>query len=324
MFRTRRLRANENIRNMVRETRISKDALIYPMFFEEGENILEEIESMPGQYRMSIDRCDGIIKELLDAGVHSVILFGIPKHKDDVGSEAYHNHGIVQEAIRYIKKNFPDIYVIADVCMCEYTSHGHCGILKNMDVDNDSTIKYLAKIALSQVEAGADMVAPSDMMDGRVSEIRKVLDENGYQNIPIMAYSAKYASAFYGPFRMAADSAPAFGDRKSYQMDVHNVREALKEVEDDILEGADIVMVKPAMSFLDIVTKVKEITNVPVAAYSVSGEYAMVKSAARNGFIDEEKIICEMAVSAFRAGADIYITYYAKELAKCIEKGIIG
>ena len=324
MFRTRRLRANENIRNMVRETRISKDALIYPMFFEEGENILEEIESMPGQYRMSIDRCDGIIKELLDAGVHSVILFGIPKHKDDVGSEAYHNHGIVQEAIRYIKKNFPDIYVIADVCMCEYTSHGHCGILKNMYVDNDSTIKYLAKIALSQVEAGADMVAPSDMMDGRVSEIRKVLDENGYQNIPIMAYSAKYASAFYGPFRMAADSAPVFGDRKSYQMDVHNVREALKEVEDDILEGADIVMVKPAMSFLDIVTKVKEITNVPVAAYSVSGEYAMVKSAAKNGFIDEEKIICEMAVSAFRAGADIYITYYAKELAKCIEKGIIG
>ena len=324
MFRTRRLRANENIRNMVRETRISKDALIYPMFFEEGENILEEIESMPGQYRMSIDRCDGIIKELVDAGVHSVILFGIPKHKDDVGSEAYHNHGIVQEAIRYIKKNYPDIYVIADVCMCEYTSHGHCGILKNMDVDNDSTIKYLAKIALSQVEAGADMVAPSDMMDGRVSEIRKVLDENGYQNIPIMAYSAKYASAFYGPFRMAADSAPAFGDRKSYQMDVHNVREALKEVEDDILEGADIVMVKPAMSFLDIVTKGKEITNVPVAAYSVSGEYAMVKSAARNGFIDEEKIICEMAVSAFRAGADIYITYYAKELAKCIEKGIIG
>ena len=324
MFRTRRLRANGNIRNMVRETRISKDALIYPMFFEEGENILEEIESMPGQYRMSIDRCDGIIKELLDAGVHSVILFGIPKHKDDVGSEAYHNHGIVQEAIRYIKKNFPDIYVIADVCMCEYTSHGHCGILKNMDVDNDSTIKYLAKIALSQVEAGADMVAPSDMMDGRVSEIRKVLDEKGYKNIPIMAYSAKYASAFYGPFRMAADSAPAFGDRKSYQMDVHNVREALKEVEDDILEGADIVMVKPAMSFLDIVTEVKEITNVPVAAYSVSGEYAMVKSAAKNGFIDEEKIICEMAVSAFRAGADIYITYYAKELAKCIEKGIIG
>ena len=324
MFRTRRLRANENIRNMVRETRISKDALIYPMFFEEGENILEEIESMPGQYRMSIDRCDGIIKELLDAGVYSVILFGIPKHKDDVGSEAYHNHGIVQEAIRYIKKNYPDIYVIADVCMCEYTSHGHCGILKNMDVDNDSTIKYLTKIALSQVEAGADMVAPSDMMDGRVSEIRKVLDEKGYQNIPIMAYSAKYASAFYGPFRMAADSAPAFGDRKSYQMDVHNVREALKEVKDDILEGADIVMVKPAMSFLDIVTKVKEITDVPVAAYSVSGEYAMVKSAAKNGFIDEEKIICEMAVSAFRAGADIYITYYAKELAKCIEKGIIG
>ena len=323
MFRTRRLRANTGIRNMVRETRISKDALIYPMFFEEGENIFEEIESMPGQYRMSIDRCDSVIKELLDAGVKSVMLFGIPKHKDEVGSEAYHDHGIVQEAIRYIKENYP-IYVIGDVCMCEYTSHGHCGILKGHDVDNDTTIKYIAKIALSQVEAGADMVAPSDMMDGRVSEIRELLDANGYENIPIMSYSAKYASAFYGPFRAAADSAPAFGDRKTYQMDVHNIREALKEVYDDVAEGADIVMVKPAMSFLDVVTKVKEITDIPVAAYSVSGEYAMVKSAAKNGFIDEEKIMCEMAVSAFRAGADIYITYYAKELAKCIDKGLIG
>ena len=323
MFRTRRLRANANIRNMVRETRISKDSLIYPMFFEEGENIFEEIESMPGQYRMSIDRCDSVIKELLDAGVGAVMLFGIPKHKDEVGSEAYHDHGIVQEAIRYIKENYP-IYVIGDVCMCEYTSHGHCGILKGYDVDNDTTIKYIAKIALSQVEAGADMVAPSDMMDGRVSEIRELLDANGYKNIPIMSYSAKYASAFYGPFRAAADSAPAFGDRKTYQMDVHNIREALKEVYDDVAEGADIVMVKPAMSFLDVVAKVKEITDIPVAAYSVSGEYAMVKSAAKNGFIDEEKIMCEMAVSAFRAGADIYITYYAKELAKCIDKGVIG
>nr|WP_298051862.1 porphobilinogen synthase [uncultured Lachnoanaerobaculum sp.] len=324
MFRTRRLRANANIRSMVRETRISKDSLIYPMFFEEGENIFEEIESMPGQYRMSIDRCDGVIKELLDAGVKSVMLFGIPKSKDEVGSEAYHDHGIVQEAVRYIKKNYTDMYVIGDVCMCEYTSHGHCGILKGHDVDNDTTIKYIAKIALSQVEAGADMVAPSDMMDGRVGEIRKLLDANGYKNIPIMSYSAKYASAFYGPFRAAADSAPAFGDRKTYQMDVHNIREALKEVYDDVEEGADIVMVKPAMSFLDVVAKVKEITDIPVAAYSVSGEYAMVKSAARNGFIDEEKIMCEMAVSAFRAGADIYITYYAKELAKCIDKGLIG
>ena len=323
MFRTRRLRANANIRNMVRETRISKDSLIYPMFFEEGENIFEEIKSMPGQYRMSIDRCDSVIKELLDAGVGAVMLFGIPKHKDEVGSEAYHDHGIVQEAIRYIKENYP-IYVIGDVCMCEYTSHGHCGILKGYDVDNDTTIKYIAKIALSQVEAGADMVAPSDMMDGRVGEIRELLDANGYKNIPIMSYSAKYASAFYGPFRAAADSAPAFGDRKTYQMDVHNIREALKEVYDDVAEGADIVMVKPAMSFLDVVTKVKEITDIPVAAYSVSGEYAMVKSAAKNGFIDEEKIMCEMAVSAFRAGADIYITYYAKELAKCIDKGLIG
>lgn len=324
MFRTRRLRANSNIRNMVRETRISKDSLIYPMFFEEGENIFEEIESMPGQYRMSIDRCDNVIKELLESGVKSVILFGIPKHKDESGSGAYHDHGIVQEAIRYIKKNYPKVYIIGDVCMCEYTSHGHCGILKGNDIDNDSTIKYLAKIALSQVEAGADMVAPSDMMDGRVSEIRKLLDANGYKNIPIMSYSAKYASAFYGPFRVAADSAPAFGDRKTYQMDVHNIREAIKEVYDDVAEGADIVMVKPAMSFLDVVAKVKEITDIPVAAYSVSGEYAMVKSAAKNGFIDEEKIMCEMAVSAFRAGADIYITYYAKELAKCIDKGVIG
>nr|WP_314766308.1 porphobilinogen synthase [uncultured Lachnoanaerobaculum sp.] len=323
MFRNRRLRANAIIRNMVRETRISKDSLIYPMFFEEGENIFEEIESMPGQYRMSIDRCDSVIKELLDAGVGAVMLFGIPKHKDEVGSEAHHDHGIVQEAIRYIKENYP-IYVIGDVCMCEYTSHGHCGILKGYDVDNDTTIKYIAKIALSQVEAGADMVAPSDMMDGRVSEIRELLDANGYENIPIMSYSAKYASAFYGPFRAAADSAPAFGDRKTYQMDVHNIREALKEVYDDVAEGADIVMVKPAMSFLDVVAKVKEITDIPVAAYSVSGEYAMVKSAAKNGFIDEEKIMCEMAVSAFRAGADIYITYYAKELAKCIDKGLIG
>ena len=324
MFRTRRLRANSNIRNMVRETRISKDSLIYPMFFEEGENIFEEIESMPGQYRMSIDRCDNVIKELLESGVKSVILFGIPKHKDELGSEAYHDHGIVQEAIRYIKKKYPEVYIIGDVCMCEYTSHGHCGILKGNDIDNDSTIKYLAKIALSQVEAGADMVAPSDMMDGRVIEIRKLLDANGYKNIPIMSYSAKYASAFYGPFRVAADSAPAFGDRKTYQMDVHNIREAIKEVYDDVAEGADIVMVKPAMSFLDVVVKVKEITDIPVAAYSVSGEYAMVKSAAKNGFIDEEKIMCEMAVSAFRAGADIYITYYAKELAKCIDKGVIG
>ena len=324
MFRNRRLRANAIIRNMVRETRISKDSLIYPMFFEEGENIFEEIESMPGQYRMSIDRCDSVIKELLDAGVGAVMLFGIPKHKDEVGSEAYHDHGIAQEAIRYIKENYPYIYVIGDVCMCEYTSHGHCGILKGYDVDNDTTIQYIAKIALSQVEAGADMVAPSDMMDGRVSEIRELLDANGYKNIPIMSYSAKYASAFYGPFRAAADSAPAFGDRKTYQMDVHNIREALKEVYDDVAEGADIVMVKPAMSFLDVVAKVKEITDIPVAAYSVSGEYAMVKSAAKNGFIDEEKIMCEMAVSAFRAGADIYITYYAKELAKCIDKGLIG
>ena len=322
--RGRRLRSSEKLRKMVRETGIDKSSLVYPIFMVEGEDIFEEISAMPGQYRYSIDKCHIILDKLTKAGISNIMLFGIPKYKDEFGSSAYDDKGIVQESIRYIKKNYQGIYIIADVCMCEYTSHGHCGILNGSDVDNDTTIKYIAKIALSQVEAGADMVAPSDMMDGRVEEIRAILDDNGYKNIPIMAYSAKYASAFYGPFRAAADSAPAFGDRKSYQMDVHNVREALKEVEEDILEGADIVMVKPAMSFLDIVTKVKEITNVPVAAYSVSGEYAMVKSAAKNGFIDEEKIMCEMAVSAFRAGADIYITYYAKELAKCIDKGIIG
>ena len=322
--RPRRLRSSRQIRNMVRETRISPDSLIYPMFVVEGANMKEEITSMPGQYRYSIDRLDECLDELETAGVHSVMFFGIPDHKDDTGSGAYDHNGIVQKALRHAKQTHPTMYFVADLCMCEYTSHGHCGILHGTEVDNDATLTYLQKIAVAQAEAGADMIAPSDMMDGRVAAIRKALDAKGYTNIPIMAYSAKFASSFYGPFRDAADSAPSFGDRKSYQMDFHNRREALKEVLLDVEEGADIVMVKPAACYGDLIREVKDATNVPVAAYSVSGEYSMVKTTAASGFIDEERIMCEMAVSAYRAGADIYITYFAKELAECMRKGLIG
>ncbi len=319
--RARRLRGNKRIRAMVRETRFGKDSLIYPIFIAEGKDIYEEIKAMPGQYRYSTDKCKIILEKLLKAGVYNVMLFGIPEHKDEVGSSAYAKEGVVQEAIRYIKREYPEFYIISDVCMCEYTDHGHCGIVHEQYVDNDETLKYLAKISLSHAQAGADMVAPSDMMDGRVAHIRQCLDENGYENIPIMAYSAKYASSFYGPFREAAGSAPSFGDRKSYQMDFANAREALKEIKEDISEGADIIMVKPAMSYLDIVTKAKEICDIPVAAYSVSGEYAMVKAGERLGYINADNIIKEMAVAAFRAGADIYITYFALEIADFIEKG---
>lgn len=322
--RPRRLRSSQQIRNMVRETRISPDSLIYPMFVVEGANMKEEITSMPGQYRYSIDRLDECLDELETAGVHSVMFFGIPDHKDDTGSGAYDHNGIVQKALRHAKQTHPTMYFVADLCMCEYTSHGHCGILHGTEVDNDATLTYLQKIAVAQAEAGADMIAPSDMMDGRVAAIREALDANGYTNIPIMAYSAKFASSFYGPFRDAADSAPSFGDRKSYQMDFHNRREALKEVLLDVEEGADIVMVKPAACYGDLIREVKDATNVPVAAYSVSGEYSMVKMTAAAGYIDEERIMCEMAVSAYRAGADIYITYFAKELAECMRKGLIG
>ena len=322
--RPRRLRSSRQIRNMVRETRISPDSLIYPMFVVEGANMKEEITSMPGQYRYSIDRLDECLDELETAGVHSVMFFGIPDHKDDTGSGAYDHNGIVQKALRHAKQTHPTMYFVADLCMCEYTSHGHCGILHGTEVDNDATLTYLQKIAVAQAEAGADMIAPSDMMDGRVAAIREALDANGYTNIPIMAYSAKFASSFYGPFRDAADSAPSFGDRKSYQMDFHNRREALKEVLLDVEEGADIVMVKPAACYGDLIREVKDVTNVPVAAYSVSGEYSMVKMTAAAGYIDEERIMCEMAVSAYRAGADIYITYFAKELAECMRKGLIG
>ena len=322
--RPRRLRGSENLRKMVRETRMDKSSLIYPLFVKEGTGIEEEIPSMEGQFRYSVDRLPFELERLQNAGVNSIMLFGIPDHKDGVGSGAYDPNGIVQKALREAKKQFPDMYYITDVCMCEYTSHGHCGVLCGHDVNNDATLELLAKTAVSHVEAGADMVAPSDMMDGRVRAIREALDANGHYGAPIMSYAVKYASAFYGPFRDAAGSAPSFGDRKSYQMDFHNRREGMKEALTDVEEGADIIMVKPAMSYLDMVSEVSKAVNVPVAAYSVSGEYAMVKAAAKMGWIDEERIMCEMAVSAYRAGAQIYLTYYAKELAKCMDEGRIG
>ena len=322
--RPRRLRGSENLRKMVRETRMDKSSLIYPLFVKEGTGIEEEIPSMEGQFRYSVDRLPFELERLQNAGVNSIMLFGIPDHKDEVGSGAYDPNGIVQKALREAKKQFPDMYYITDVCMCEYTSHGHCGVLCGHDVNNDATLELLAKTAVSHVEAGADMVAPSDMMDGRVRAIREALDANGHYGAPIMSYAVKYASAFYGPFRDAAGSAPSFGDRKSYQMDFHNRREGMKEALTDVEEGADIIMVKPAMSYLDMVSEVSKAGNVPVAAYSVSGEYAMVKAAAKMGWIDEERIMCEMAVSAYRAGAQIYLTYYAKELAKCMDEGRIG
>mgnify|MGYP000860774410 FL=1 len=322
--RPRRLRGSENLRKMVRETRMDKSSLIYPLFVKEGTGIEEEIPSMEGQFRYSVDRLPFELERLQNAGVNSIMLFGIPDHKDEVGSGAYDPNGIVQKALREAKKQFPDMYNITDVCMCEYTSHGHCGVLCGHDVNNDATLELLAKTAVSHVEAGADMVAPSDMMDGRVRAIREALDANGHYGAPIMSYAVKYASAFYGPFRDAAGSAPSFGDRKSYQMDFHNRREGMKEALTDVEEGADIIMVKPAMSYLDMVSEVSKAVNVPVATYSVSGEYAMVKAAAKMGWIDEERIMCEMAVSAYRAGAQIYLTYYAKELAKCMDEGRIG
>ena len=324
-IRPRRLRGGETIRKMVRETRMDKSSLIYPLFVKEGENQKEEIPTMPGQFRYSLDRMPEKLEELMKAGVDKVMFFGIPGHKDEVGSQAYAEDGIVQKALRKAREEFQEeLYLITDVCMCEYTSHGHCGILHGHEVDNDKTLDYLARTALSHVEAGADMVAPSDMMDGRVRAIRTILDKNGHRDIPIMSYAVKYASAFYGPFRDAAGSAPAFGDRKSYQMDFHNRREAIKEALLDVEEGADIIMVKPTMNYLDIIREVKDRIQLPVASYSVSGEYAMVKAGAKLGYIEEDRIICEMAASAFRAGTDIYLTYFAEEIAKFIDEGRIG
>ena len=322
--RPRRLRTSPALRKMVRETRMDKSSLIYPMFVREGENIKEEIPTMPGQYRYSLDRLPQALAEVADAGVPSVMLFGIPDHKDECGTGAWSEDGIIQRAFRLAKREVPDLYYIGDVCMCEYTSHGHCGILDGEYVDNDKTLEYLARIALSQVQAGADMVAPSDMMDGRVAAIREKLDENGYCTVPIMSYAAKYASSFYGPFRDAAGSAPSFGDRKGYQMDPHNAREALRECALDVEEGADILMVKPALSYLDVLYRCKEAFNLPMCAYSVSGEYAMIKAAAAAGLVDEYKMMCESALSIYRAGADMLITYSAKELADAMKRGDIG
>lgn len=323
-IRPRRLRGSERLRRMVRETRMDKSSLIYPVFVKDGQGIREEIPSMEGQYRYSVDQLPYALEELLKAGVDKVMFFGIPDKKDEMGSQAYAEDGIVQRALEEAKRQFPEMYRITDVCMCEYTSHGHCGMLCGHEVDNDKTLELLVRTTLSHAEAGADMVAPSDMMDGRVLAIREKLDERGYSGIPIMSYAVKYASAFYGPFRDAAGSAPSFGDRKSYQMDPHNSREGVKEALLDVEEGADIIMVKPALAYQDMITRVHEVTELPVAAYSVSGEYAMVKAAARMGWIDEERIICEMAVGTYRAGAQIYLTYFAKELARFMDEGRIG
>ena len=323
-IRPRRLRGNESIRRLCRETRLSPDSLIYPIFVDESLNGRRPIPALEGQYHYGLDTVVEAVEECLAAGVGRCILFGLPARKDARGSSAWDEKGVIQEAIRAIKKAYPDFYVITDVCMCEYTDHGHCGILCGEQVDNDKTLDVLARTALSHAQAGADMVAPSDMMDGRVAAIRAALDGHGFQNVPIMSYSAKYASAFYGPFREAAGSAPSFGDRKGYQMDPHNRREALKECALDVEEGADILMVKPALAYLDVIRECSDAFDLPMCAYSVSGEYAMIKAASAAGLIDEHKVMCESAVSVFRAGADMLITYYAKELAQAIRKGEIG
>ena len=323
-IRPRRLRGSDNLRRMVRETRMDTASLIYPMFVMDGEDKVEKISALPGQYRYTVDRMGEELERLECAGVNNVMFFGIPAVKDEIGSQAYSAEGVVQRALRAARRDFPCMFLITDVCMCEYTSHGHCGVLCGYDVDNDRTLDLLSMTALSHVEAGAHMVAPSDMMDGRVRAIRQTLDAAGHTAVPIMSYAVKYASAFYGPFREAAGSAPAFGDRKSYQMDFHNRHEAIREALLDVEEGADIIMVKPAMSYLDIVRDVRERVEVPVAAYSVSGEYAMIKAAAAKGWIDEERVMCEAAASVFRAGASVLLTYYAKELADCIRTGRIG
>ena len=322
--RSRRLRGTPILRELVRETRCSKSSLIYPMFVKEGTNIKEEIPSMQGQYRYSPDTLLFELEHLSNIGIRSVMLFGIPNHKDAYASGAYAQDGVIQTALQLAKKEFPNLYYITDVCLCEYTSHGHCGMLCGETVDNDSTLPVLAKTALSHVQAGADMVAPSDMMDGRILALRHELDKHGYTNTPIMSYAVKYASAFYGPFRDAAGSAPTFGDRKTYQMDYHNRKEALKKAEQDIAQGADIIMVKPAMSYLDIVRETANQFHVPVAAYSVSGEYAMIEAAANAGLVDREAMICETVVGIYRAGANILISYHAKELAKFMDEGRIG
>ena len=319
--RTRRLRKTENIRRLVRENKLTTDDLIFPLFIEEGENIETEIKSMPGIKRFSLDKISTELDEVTSLNIPAVLLFGIPSRKDDVGTETWNDDGIVQQAIRFIKKNYPKLYVITDVCFCEYTSHGHCGILNdNNDVDNDATLINLSRQAISHAKAGADMLAPSGMIDGSIIKMREALDNTGYYDLPIMGYSVKYSSAFYGPFRDAADSTPTFGDRKTYQMDPANRDEAMREAAFDDAEGADILMVKPALSYLDIVRDLKNNYDRPIACYNVSGEYAMIKAAGEKGWIDEEKVMMESLLSMKRAGADIIITYFAKEVAKILKR----
>ncbi|MFZ5639194.1 MAG: porphobilinogen synthase [Bacillota bacterium] len=321
VVRARRLRKGETMRRLVRENRLSVDDLVYPLFVTNGEGVKNPVASMPGVYQMSVDNIIKECREVMDLGIPAVLLFGIPAYKDETGSSAYDENEAVQRAIAAIKKEFPDLLVIPDLCMCEYTSHGHCGLLDEKgNVLNDPTVEILAKIALTYARAGADMVAPSDMMDGRVGAIRKALDENGFNEIPIMAYSAKYASGFYGPFRDVAESAPQFGDRRGYQMDPANSDEALKEVWLDVEEGADIVMVKPALPYLDIIRRIKDEFRMPVAAYNVSGEYSMLKAAAQNGWLDEKRVVMEALLGIRRAGADIIITYHAKDAAKWLKE----
>ena len=318
--RLRRLRYNPLVRDMVRETILTKDDFIYPLFVVPGEKIKNPVKSMPGVFQMSIDTLVEECKDVASLRIPAVILFGIPDHKDEVGSEAYSPNGIIQQAVRAIKANVKNLLVITDVCLCEYTSHGHCGVLQGEDILNDETVSLLAKEAVSHAEAGADIIAPSDMMDGRIIAIRKALDYKGFTKIPILSYAAKYASGFYGPFRDAAESTPAFGDRRSHQMDIANTNEALREVEADIEEGADIVMVKPAGAYLDVIYRVKEKFGLPTAAYQVSGEFAMIKAAAQNGWIDGERVMMESLIAIKRAGADMILTYFAKDAAKYLDK----
>jgi len=318
--RFRRLRMTGPLRSMVRETELSVNDLIYPLFIVPGNNIRKPVSSMPGVFQLSIDEAIRECNDVYSLGIPAVILFGIPEHKDEIASEAYNEHGIIQRAIRAIKKEIPDLVVITDVCLCEYTSHGHCGILKDGEIANDESVELIAREALTHAEAGADMVAPSDMFDGRVRAIRTILDENDFPNVPIMSYAAKYASAYYGPFREAAESTPQFGDRRSHQMDPGNSNEAIREVEQDIIEGADIIMVKPALPYLDVLRRIKDRFEMPTAAYNVSGEYAMIKAAAEKGWIDGDRVMMETLLSIKRAGADLILTYFAKEAAAMLRK----
>jgi porphobilinogen synthase len=318
--RLRRTRQNETLRSLVRETHLAIEQLIYPLFIAEGLRKPREVASMPGIMQWPLEHVGREAERIVSLEIPAVLLFGIPNEKDEVGSQAYASQGIIQQAIRRLKAENPDLLVITDVCLCEYTSHGHCGVIHNGNVQNDESLQLLAQMALSHVEAGADMVAPSDMMDGRVGAIRQILDEHRFKQTPIMAYSAKYASGFYGPFREAAGSAPQFGDRRSYQMDPANVREALREIDLDIAEGADIVMVKPAMAYMDVIRRVREHCDLPLAAYNVSGEFAMIKAAARNGWIDERRVTMEVLTGIRRAGADMIITYFAPEVAQWLKE----